>query len=388
VSATAAAAGAALQHRYLSSIFTELCAIESPSLSEGACGERVRRELEALGLDVHEDAAGEAIGADCGNMLARIECAPAGAAPEAERRSVLLCAHLDTVPLQAPVEPVLEDGFFENANEGILGADNKAAVAAMLAAVATIVSEGRPHAGIELVLTPMEEVGLRGAKGFDTSRLVAGHGYCYDHAAPIGHIVVAAPTQKSMRLVFLGRPAHSGIAPEDGRSAVQAAARAIADMRLGRVDSETTANVGLIEGGVAGNIIPPECRVSAEARSLDAEKARSLAQEMLDAAVHAANMYECELESRIVSEYEGYRFTRTHPAVRLAAGALERAGYEPTYIQSGGGADANVFNLAGVPCVNLCNGMAAIHTPDEHISVADLDGMTRVTLELVAGACN
>jgi tripeptide aminopeptidase len=360
-------------------LFLELAAIASPPGRERAVADRAGAFLDGLGLAYDEDAAGAAIGSEIGNLYCRLPATAPGI-------PFFLNAHLDTVPPTAAVEPEVRNGVVVNRQDTILGADNKAAVASMLAAVGAVVREGRPHPGIELVLTPMEEVGLRGAKQFDTGRLVARHGYCYDHAAPIGQVVLAAPTQKSMKLVFLGRAAHSGIAAEDGRNAIQAAARAIADMRLGRVDPETTANVGLIEGGIAGNIVPPECRVWAEARSRDPERARALAQEMLDAAVHAANMYECTLESAIVSEYEGYRFARSHPAVRQAATALEAAGYAVTYIESGGGADANVFNLAGVPCVNLCNGMAEIHTASEHITVDDLEGMTRVTLALVAAA--
>src|SRR5262249_55562020 len=156
-------------------------------------------------------------------------------------------------------------------------------------------------------------------------------------------------------------------------SAIAAAARAIADMRLGRIDAQTTANVGLIKGGIAGNIIPPECTVMAECRSRDAGVVAELAREMVDAATHAANLYECQLESTITSEYEGYRFIRAHPAVRTAWAALEACGVTARAIESGGGADANVFNASGKPCVNLCNGMAEIHTSAEHISVSDLE---------------
>jgi tripeptide aminopeptidase len=272
-----------------------------------------------------------------------------------------------------------------NRHDTILGADNKAAVAVMLAALERLVA-GAPHAGVELVLTPMEEVGLQGAKAFDLTRLHAGLGYCYDHAAPIGNVVVAAPTQKSLELRFLGRAAHSGIAPEEGRSAIAAAARAVADMQLGRIDDATTANVGLIRGGVAGNIVAPECRVWAEARSRDPDRLREQVQAMLDSATYAANLAECELETRIISEYEGYRFSPSHEGVRLAASALSGSGYPVTYIESGGGADANVFNAAGVPCVNVCNGMAEIHTASEHIAVADLEGMLGVTLGLIEAA--
>jgi tripeptide aminopeptidase len=360
-------------------LFLELASIPSPPGHERAVADRVGAFLDGLGLAHDEDDAGAAIGSQIGNLYCRIPAT-------ADGRPIFLNAHLDTVVPTAAIEPEVRNGVVVNRHDTILGADNKAAVAAMLAAAATIVREQRAHAGLELVFTPMEEVGLCGAKGFDVSRLQAGHGYCYDHAAPIGNVVLAAPTQKSLSLVFIGRAAHSGIAAEDGRNAVQAAAKAIAEMRLGRIDELTTANVGLISGGIAGNIVPPRCTVSAEARSRDPETARLLAQEMLDASMHAANLCDCSLESRIVSEYEGYRFTRAHPAVRMAAEALEACSYPVTYMESGGGADANVFNAAGVTCVNLCNGMAEIHTPDEHISVADLEGMTRVTLALVEAA--
>ena len=361
-------------------LFLELAAIPSPPGEERAVADVVAAHLRTLGLEPDEDAAGEAIGSQIGNIYARIAPTVEGGTP------IFLNAHLDTVPPTAAVRPEVRNGIVVNAEDTILGADNKAAVAAMLVAVERIVAEGIDHAGIELVLTPMEEVGLQGAKQFDVSRLHASFGYCYDHAAPIGNIVMAAPTQRTLRLRFVGRAAHSGIAPEQGRSAIAAAARAISDMRLGRIDAETTANVGLIRGGIAGNIIPPECTVMAEARSRDPGRVAELAREMLDAATHAANLHECELESTITSEYEGYRFVRSHPAVRMASAALEACGHAPTSLESGGGADANVFNAAGVACVNLCNGMAEIHTAAEHIAVSDLEAMTAVTLELIAQA--
>ena len=157
-------------------------------------------------------------------------------------------------------------------------------------------------------------------------------------------------------------------------------------MPLGRIDAATTANVGLIRGGVAGNIVPPECTVSAEARSRDPDRLREQVQAMLDAATYAANLAECELETRIISEYEGYRFARSHDGVRMISDALAASGYPVTYIESGGGADANVFNAAGVPCINVCNGMAEIHTASEHIAVSDLEGMLGVTLQLIEAA--
>jgi tripeptide aminopeptidase len=361
-------------------LFCDLAAISSPSRDERAVADAVLGRLRGMGLDPVEDDSGDRTGSNIGNIHVALAATGGGAGTP-----IFLNAHLDTVPPDGPVEPEIRNGIVVNRRDTILGADNKAAVAVMLEAFARLAS-GAPHAGVELVLTPMEEVGLRGAKAFDTSRLQARFGYCYDHAAPIGNVVLAAPTQKSLELRFLGRAAHSGIAPEDGRSAIAAAARAVADMQLGRIDDATTANVGLIRGGVAGNIVPPECRVWAEARSRDPDRLRDQVQSMLDAATYAANLSDCELESRIISEYEGYRFARTHEAVQLVSRALDGCGYPVTYIESGGGADANVFNAAGVPCVNVCNGMAEIHTASEHIAVADLEGMLDVTMGLIETA--
>ncbi|HEY2789882.1 MAG TPA: M20/M25/M40 family metallo-hydrolase [Gaiellales bacterium] len=361
-------------------LFCDLAAIPSPSRHERAVADRVLEILRGLGLDPVEDDAGGRIGSDIGNIYCRLQPRNGGGGTP-----IFLNAHLDTVPPDGPIEPEVRNGIVINRHDTILGADNKAAVAVMLAALERLVA-GVPHAGVELVLTPMEEVGLQGAKAFDLARLHAGLGFCYDHAAPIGNVVVAAPTQKSLELRFLGRAAHSGIAPEEGRSAIAAAARAVADMQLGRIDEATTANVGLIRGGMAGNIVAPECRVWAEARSRDPDRLREQVQSMLDAATYAANLAECELETRIISEYEGYSFSQSHDGVRLAAAALSQSGYDVTYIKSGGGADANVFNAAGVPCVNVCNGMAEIHTASEHIAVADLEGMLGVTLDLIEAA--
>ncbi len=358
-------------------LFLELAAIESPPGREREVADVVLGYLRDLALDPHEDEAGAAIGSEIGNIYCRIAPTVEGGTP------IFLNAHLDTVPPTGPIEPVIEDGRVTNRHPTILGADNKAAVAAMLAAVGDVLRENAPHAGIELVLTPMEEVGLRGAKRFDCSRLHARFGFCYDHAAPIGNIVLAAPTQKTLRLVFGGRPAHSGIEPEKGRSAILAAARAISAMPLGRLDEHTTANVGLISGGVARNIVPPECEVWAEARSHDRARLAETVRDILSAGNEAANAVACTLEAQVTGEYESYRLSQDDPPVVLAAAALRGAGYEPSFIESGGGADANVFNAAGTPCVNLCNGMAEIHTADEWIAVDDLEGMRTVTRCLI-----
>src|SRR5438105_4245003 len=199
-----------------------------------------------------------------GNIYVRLE-------PTASGTPLFFCAHLDTVPPSGPLEPVVDDGVVRNAGGTILGADDKSAVVAMLEGVRRILAESRPHAGIELLFTPMEEIGLIGAYAFDDDRLRAELGYVYDQAAPIGEIILGAPWAQGMEVRFHGRASHSGMFPEEGRSAIQAAAKAIADLRLGRVDDETTANVGVIRGGTAGNIVPEWCTFRSEERRVGKE---------------------------------------------------------------------------------------------------------------------
>ena len=356
-------------------LFLELAAIPSPSGQEEAVAERVHAYLRDLGAEVETD--------EAGNLLARL-AATDGTGEGAE--PVFLCAHLDTVPPTGALEPVVEDGVVRNAGGTILGADDKAAVAAILEAARLLLAEGRPHAGVELLFTTREETGLEGAFAFDVSRLQARLGVVYDYSGPVGEIVVAAPSGRTIDALFTGRPAHAGINPEDGRSAVLAAARAISDLRLGRIDGETTANVGLIHGGTALNCVPATCRVAAEARSRDERKLAELVQEMLDSFAFAATISECEIEAAVEDKYRGYRLAPDDPALLLARTALERAGFTPRDVEVGGGSDVNVFVERGLRCVNVANGMAKVHTAEEEIAVADLEATVAVTLALVDAA--
>jgi tripeptide aminopeptidase len=362
--------------------FLELCAIPSPSGEERAVVDRVGGYLTELGLAWDEDDTGAQLAGTAGSIYCRLPATDGdGGVP------IFLCAHTDTVPPEAAIDPVVgEDGVVRNVAGTILGADNKAAVAVMLEAVRRVLREDRPHAGIELVFTPQEEVSLRGAGAFDHTRLLARTGYVYDQGAAIGEIVLGSPHGRVLDFRFHGRAAHAGMHPEDGRSAIAAAGRAIADFRLGRLDDETSANVGVISGGTARNVVPEWCSFGAEVRSHDERKATELVREMLETAAFAASLAECEVESEVRQGFPGYRFRESDPPVALAATALRAAGFEPRYALSGGGADANVFNARGLSCVNLANGMMEIHTPDEHIAVADLDAMVEVTLALVEAA--
>jgi tripeptide aminopeptidase len=359
--------------------FATLCRIDSPSGHERACANWVSAELRRIGLDVDEDGAGPAAGSDAGNLLSRID--------GTEGRSIAVCAHLDTVPLAAPVDPVLVNGGWENANDGILGADNKAAVAVMLELARRLKGAPQPPlVGIELVFTVCEEVSLRGSREFDTGRLQSSFGYVFDHATPIGEIVLASPTHYRIFGQLHGRAVHAGIRPEDGRSAIAAAASAIASMRLGRLDRETTANVGTIAGGSAINVVPDRCAIEAEARSLDAARAEGVATEMVDHLQDAANAHECDLDVTVQRMFEGYRTRPKAAQVTLAEEALRACGYEPSHIVTGGASDANSFETQGFACTNLANGTERNHQPDERVSVEALEGMFDVAIALVEEA--
>jgi tripeptide aminopeptidase len=356
--------------------FTTLCKIESPSGRERRCADWVVAELRGMGLDVSEDDAGPRAGSDSGNLLTRI----AGTGPN----SILLCAHLDTVPLTARVEPVLVDGGFENANEGILGADNKSAVAIMIEVARRLCTSLQPpEVGLELLFTVCEEVGLAGSREFDASRLQSRFGYVFDHATPIGEIVLASPTQYRLAAEVRGRAAHAGLRPEDGRNAIAAAARGIAAMRIGRIDAETTANIGTIAGGTAMNVVAERCELVAEARSIDPPKAEALVSEMVDHLGDAANASECDLDVTVEQAFKGYRTRASSAQIVLAERALRECGYEPRHISTGGASDANSLQAQGFSCTNLADGTERNHQPDERVSVDALDGMFEVAIALV-----
>jgi tripeptide aminopeptidase len=371
------------ERSYLNGTFVELCRIESPSGHERGCAQRIQGELGALGVQAQEDDAAARAGSDCGNLLARI---PAGGAGTAQHgRSVLLCAHMDTVPLQAQVAPVLVQGGWENEHEGILGADNKAAIAVMLALARHVCLEGGPPLDVELLFTVCEEQALAGARAFDRARLRSELGYVFDHSTPIGEMVLSSPSHFRVDIVFQGVAAHAGVRPEEGRSAVLAAAHAIQAMPHGRVDAASTVNVGMIEGGSAMNVVPERCSLTAEVRSLSDERAEELLAQVVDCAHEAANMpsCECDVDVSVQRTFAGYELAWSAPPVRAAERALQACGYPPTPISTQGASDANALIAMGLPTVNLANGTERNHEPGERVSVAALEGMLEVALTLL-----
>jgi tripeptide aminopeptidase len=323
---------------------------------------------------VEEDDSGTDTGSNAGNLLARVP-GPVGAP------AILLCAHMDTVPLTTPVRVVDRDGRLENEGEGILGADNKAAIAVIMETLRRL--DGAPPVGLEILFTTCEELALAGAKAFDQSKLRADYGFVFDHASPIGEIITAAPTFYRIKAEIHGQAAHAGLEPEKGRNAIAAAAAAIAKLEFGRLDDKTTANVGTIGGGSAVNVVAERCHVDLETRSLDEGRAAEVAARIVDAFTEAASDAECDVETMIEEQFRGYQLPRAAAPVGLAAAALDACGIEPQFIATGGGADANVFINRGLQVVNVANGTQHAHQPDECVTVDALETMFRVANELI-----
>jgi len=357
--------------------FTRLCEIPSPTGCERAVADDVAAELRGLGIEVSEDDAAEAARAACGNLVARV--------PGRGEGWVSFFSHLDTVPHQGQIEVVRENGVFRSRGDTILGADNKAAVAVLMEMAARRARE--PAAlGLELVFTPAEEDGLRGAHELDVGSLRAPFGFVLDHASPIGEVIVAAPTYKHVVAIFEGQEAHAGIRPGAGASAIAAAAAAVAAMDLGRLDEETTANVGVIEGGTASNVVPGRCVLRAEARSIDGERAAAVIGAMVDACAFAAGEGGCDLDVEVTEKFRGYRVDPGSDAARVATAALERCGHEPTLVTTGRGSDANALIARGYQALLLANGTEANHTPEESVSALALAQMLDVCEAAVEAA--
>jgi len=366
--------------------FKRLCEIPSVTENERAVTDAIAAELRGMGYEVSEDDAAGPARAGAGNLTCRIPAANGTGAGDGEGPWTMFAAHVDTVPHEGTIEVVLEEGVFLSAGDTILGADNKAAVTVLMEMAAIWADGEGPPAGVELLFTVAEEQGLRGAHAYDVSSLKSDTGFVLDHATPIGEIITAAPTYKKIKADFTGVESHAGLYPEKGASAIQAASAAIAAMELGRLDPETTANVGLIEGGSAPNVVAGSCRVTAEARAIEIERVQEVVTAMVEACQWAAGEHRCDVDVEISENFRGYRVKPTSKALAIGRAALESCGVEPREVHTGGGSDANAFRIRGFDALLLANGTKANHTSDESVTLEALDLMLDVCLAAVAEA--
>jgi len=365
--------------------FLELASISSMSRREGAIARRLESILKSMGASVEVDDAGEKVGGETGNILARF----AGTMPDAP--PFLLSAHMDTVGPAEKIHLEVEGEIVRTDRTTVLGGDDKAGIVSIFEAIRVLREEEIPHGDIEVILSICEETGLLGAKHFDTGRLRAKRGLVLD-VDGVCELITRAPVANRLSFTVTGLEAHAGICPERGLSAIQIASEAIAGMKLGRVDAETTANLGRIQGGLATNIVPTRVVVDGETRSLSVAKLEAQTEHMRQrfeatAARHAVRLEDGEhrarVEVKVDRQYERLDVPDTAKVVTLVAGAAKGLGKSFKTRATGGGSDANVYTTRGIEIANLACGMRDIHTVNEWVDLKDLYTTASIVLETV-----
>lgn len=356
--------------------FMTMAAIDSVSRQERKMADHLGGLLDALGLEYIEDDAGRAANGTAGNIIARV----AGTVPAPP---LLFCAHMDTVEPGVGVRPRIKGHSIHSGGDTVLGADDKAGIAALLEAVRVIKDKGLPHPPLELVFTVAEEVGLLGAKALDRGALEAAMAFVLDSDGAPGQVVTRAPSQDRIAATVIGRAAHAGINPGDGVNAIRAAAAAVVDLPLGRVDAETTANIGIIRGGRATNIVPERVYLEGETRSLDDVKRRAISELICRKMTERAEEAGARVKIEVEELYASFHLDADAAPVRLALEAARNLGLDTGLKHSGGGSDANVLNRFGIPTVNLSTGMQKVHSTDEMILIEDLHNTARQVLEII-----
>ncbi len=377
-----------INRQRISDGFARLAAINSPPLQESAIAGHLADHLRRLGGEVRFDDAGARAGGEVGNLVALFPATGKTSEP------LLFSVHMDTVEPGGQVEPVLRDGVFYSAGDTVLGADDKAGIAELLEALEVVREQNIPHGPIEVVISIAEEIGLVGAKHLDYGVLKARRGYALDTQGT-DQMVLKAPGANRMKIEITGLAAHAGLAPELGISAIQTAALAIGGMKLGRLDHETTANIGRIEGGVASNIVPQKVTIQGEARSHDPRKLQLQTEHMLACFENAADRMAREIDGRQVrptvhaevkADFPRMAVGEGAPVVQLARSAAAAVGQDLKIRLGGGGSDANIFNDHGIEMIILATGMEGVHTHDESVAVDDMVHVAELLVEIIRQA--
>lgn len=357
--------------------FMEFVRYPSTSGNERALADVLSARLQNIGLEVREDDAGRKLGWSAGNIIARLPATLPG------KKTLLFCAHMDHVPPGEGIEPCIRDGAIYARGKTVLGADDKAGIVPIMEALRVIQEQHLPHGDLEILFTVGEENGLRGVRHMEPAMLNAQQGYVLDTDGDVGKIVTQAPYHDNLTATICGRAAHAGIEPEKGINAIQAAGAAVARIKAGRIDFETSANVGLIQGGKATNIVPACTIVQCEARSHNREKLLAQLKHMRETFEEAAVEWGARAEVKIEKKYDGYKLDADSPVVRLAVLAAQNIGIPALLSATGGGSDANFLNKYGIPTTVLGVGMRNIHTTDEFIYLDDLVRATAYVLSII-----
>jgi tripeptide aminopeptidase len=372
-----------LKAERLGEAFRSLAATCSVSRREGALAFDLKKRLQMLGAETVFDGSAAATGSDTGNLIARLR-------GTCEVPALLLSAHMDTVQPGEGVTVLFNDGVFTSNGRTILGADDKSAIAVMLEALSILKEDQLPHGPIEIVLTTCEEVGLAGAKNFDFSQVTAPYGYALDGSDTEG-LIVQSPSANRFEISVIGKDAHAGAHPEKGINAIHLAAKAMADLTLGRIDQETTCNIGYIEGGIATNIVPPIVTLRGEARSHDEDKLQAVTDGIMQAFEAVVRGYKGvqsedglpRLKTQVHRSYSRTSIPEDHPLVELARRAAGNLGRTLRTKISGGGSDANIFFEKGIPLGILGTGMREVHTTREFVRLDDMIRATELLVEII-----
>ena len=355
--------------------FLDYVRIDSESRNEKAMAQRVINDLKAIGCDVYVDDTMDKTGSNTGNVYATLP----GTAPG---EPIVLCAHLDTVVPGVGVEPVVEDGIIRSKGDTVLGSDDKSGVAAIVEAMRTLVEQDIPHPTVQAVFTVCEEIGLYGSKYLEYDKVAGKYAIALDSSTP-GGIITSGPGQYKIEAAVIGRKAHAGVAPEQGISAIQVLSEAIANMKLLRIDEETTANVGSIHADYPTNIVAERAAMMAECRSRDGAKLEVQAEHMEACLRAACEKYGAALELKRTKVYDAYCHREDEPFLQRVAAAMTAVGLTPNLCPGGGGSDANHMCRNGVATVMVGTGMDKVHTTNEQIAVADLENTAAMVLELL-----
>lgn len=362
--------------------FKEIVAVPCHSLQERPVFEMLRAKLEALGFTVEEDDAGEKLGGNCGNLWAFLPANKEGAV------SVLFSAHMDGVEPCGGTTVVQKDGVLYSDGTTILGGDDKSGVVGILEGVRMLVEENGEHGDIQILFTIAEEGGVNGSRCMDRSKLKAEVAYALDGEGAPGEIVIGAPGQYRYKISVHGKKAHGGVEPEKGINAIMIAAKALAEVeRYGRIDEETTCNIGLISGGVATNVVPDLVEIEGDVRSRNNDKLEAIREEVVSTICNAVEKYGAKYTAEVEHKYSGFFIDTNSTVVKLAERACELHGFTPDITQTGGGSDANFFNAYGVPCVILGTGMQNVHTVDEYLKEEDLYNSALMVYGILQAAC-
>lgn len=361
--------------------FLELVQIDSPSSKEGEVAKVLVKKLEEIGLEVLIDDAGEKTGGETGNVIGTLK-------GNKEGKKLLFSSHMDTVSPGIGIKPIIDEanGIIKSDGTTVLGSDDKAGIAAILEALRVIKENNIDHTDIQVAFSIWEEGGLNGAKNLDYSKLDVDFAFVLDSGGSPGEIITQAPAQDAIKVKIKGRPAHAGLQPENGISSVMVAARAIENMNLLRIDEETTANIGIINGGIATNIVMPELEIVAEARSLSEEKLDAQTNHMVETFEKAAKEFGAEIEINVARAYAPFTIADDEEIVALAKKAFSNMNIDAYTASTGGGSDTNILNKNGVKAVNLGIGMKKAHTLEEYIAIEDLINSAIAVSEIIKEA--